>query len=164
MSQHDPIGPGKVVTMKYTLTGQDGKVLDASEPEGMDYLHGADNIVPGLEKQLHGRAVGDKLEAVVSPSEGYGERKGGPQKIPRTSFPDDIEIEVGMEFMAEGPGGDPMPVWVVGLSSNSIEIDRNHPLAGLTLIFDVEVLAIRSATKDEIAHGHPHGPGGQHHH
>ena len=134
MSQQDQIAPGSVVTIRYTLTGKDGKVLDESGAEGMDYLHGADNIVPGLEKQLVGRAVGDKLNAVVSPDEGYGERKGSPQKVPRKSFPDDVEI------------------------------DRNHPLAGMTLTFDVEILAIRSATKDELAHGHPHGLGGHHHH
>src|SRR5262245_60976102 len=143
MSQPDQIAPGKVVTMTYTLTGQDGKILDESGAEGMDYLHGADNIVPGLEKQLLGRAVGDKIKAVVLPMDGYGERKGSPQKVPRTSFPDDVEIEVGMEFLAEGPGGDPMPLWVVGVGPDTVEIDGNHPLAGLTLTFDVEVLAIR---------------------
>jgi FKBP-type peptidyl-prolyl cis-trans isomerase SlyD len=164
MSEQDPVGPGKVVTIKYKLTGEDGKVLDESDAEGMDYLHGAENIVPGLEKQLLGRKVGDTLKAVVPPAEGYGERKGGPQKLPRSSFPEDVEIEVGMEFLAEGPSGDPMPVWVVGVNASSVVIDRNHPLAGLTLTFDVEVLAIRAATKDEKAHGHPHGPGGHHHH
>jgi FKBP-type peptidyl-prolyl cis-trans isomerase SlyD len=164
MSQQGQIGPGKVVTIKYTLTGQDGKVLDESGADGMDYLHGSENIVPGLEKQLLGRAIGDKLTAVVPPLEGYGERKGSSQKIPRTTFPKDVDIKVGMEFMAEGPGGEPMPVWVVKVNSNNVEIDLNHPLAGLTLTFDVEVLAIRPATKDEIVHGHPHGPGGHHHH
>jgi FKBP-type peptidyl-prolyl cis-trans isomerase SlyD len=164
MTQDDRAVPGKVVTIRYRLTGQDGKVLDESGAEGMEYLHGESNIVPGLEKQLEGRAVGDKLEAVVSPAEGYGERIGGPQKVPRTSFPDDVEIEVGMEFVAQGPGGDPMPLWVVGVTEDSVEIDANHPLAGMTLNFDVEVLAIRAATKDEIAHGHPHGPEGHHHH
>jgi FKBP-type peptidyl-prolyl cis-trans isomerase SlyD len=164
VSPKDQIGPDKVVTIRYKLTGEDGKVLDESDAEGMDYLHGAENIVPGLEKQLLGRVVGDKIHAVVPPGEGYGERKGGPQKLPRSSFPEDVEIEVGMEFLAEGPSGDPMPVWVVGLSAGSVMIDRNHPLAGMTLTFDVEVLAIRAATKDEMDHGHPHGPEGHHHH
>jgi FKBP-type peptidyl-prolyl cis-trans isomerase SlyD len=164
VSSQDQIGPDKVVTIKYKLTGEDGKVLDESDAEGMDYLHGSENIVPGLEKQLAGHVVGDKLKAIVPPDEGYGERKGSPQKLPRSSFPEDVEIEVGMEFLAEGPSGDPMPVWVVGVSASSIVIDRNHPLAGLTLAFDVEVMAIRPATKDEIEHGHPHGPDAHHHH
>ena len=163
MSQDDRVASGKVVTMKYRLTGPDGKVLD-EDAEGMEYLHGVRNIVLGFEKQLAGRAVGDKLEAVVSPAEGYSERMGGPQKVPRTSFPDDVEIEVGMEFVAQGPGGDPMPLWVVGVDADNVEIDANHPLAGMTLTFDVEIVAIRSATKDEMAHGHPHGPEGHHHH
>lgn len=164
MSEQDHVGPDKVVTIKYTLTGQDGKIIDESGSEGMDYLHGAENIVPGLEKKLKGHAVGDKLKVVVSPVEGYGERKGSSQKLPRSAFPKDTEVEVGMEFMAEGPDGDPLPVWVVGVTASQVEIDRNHPLAGVTLTFDVEVLSIRSATKDEIAHGHPHGLGGHHHH
>jgi FKBP-type peptidyl-prolyl cis-trans isomerase SlyD len=164
MSESDRVSDGKVVTIKYVLTGPDGKILDESGPEGMEYLHGASNIVPGLEKQLQGRAVGESLKAVVLPADGYGERRGGTQNVPRTSFPDDFEIEVGMEFMAESPEGDPMPLWVVGLGPDTVEIDANHPLAGLTLAFDVEILGIRPATPDEIAHGHPHGPEGHHHH
>jgi FKBP-type peptidyl-prolyl cis-trans isomerase SlyD len=164
MSQQDQIAPGKVVTLKYTLTGEDGKILDQSGAEGIDYLHGAGNVVPGLETQMLGRAVGDKLKAIVAPADGYGERRGTPQKVPRTAFPDDVELEVGMEFMAEDPAGDPMPLWIVGVGKDDVEVDANHPLAGLTLTFDVEVLAIRPATGDEIAHGHPHGPDGHHHH
>lgn len=164
MSQRDEVAPGKVVTMRYVLTGQDGKVLEESGAEGIDYLQGAGNIVPGLETQMVGRAVGDKLKAVVLPADGYGERRGKPQKVPRTAFPEDVDLEVGMEFMAEDPNGDPMPLWIVGVSSDSVEVDGNHPLAGLTLTFDVEVLAIRPATQDELAHGHPHGPDGHHHH
>src|SRR3954463_8306070 len=140
MSQKDAIGPGKVVTIKYTLTGENGSTLDESGPEGMDYLHGAENIVPGLEKQLEGRVVSDKVRAVVPAAEGYGEREGASQNVARSSFPDDVEIEVGMQFMAEGPEGDPMPVWIVGVTPSQVEIDFNHPLAGMTLIFDVEVL------------------------
>jgi FKBP-type peptidyl-prolyl cis-trans isomerase SlyD len=164
MSNQDRIGSGKVVVMKYTLTDQAGKVLDESGDEGMDYLHGGENIVPGLEKQLEGRAVGDKLKAVVSPAEGYGEREGDSQKVPRSAFPDDTDIEVGMQFVAEDSDGEPMPVWVVGVTPQEVEIDANHPLAGITLTFDVEIVSIRQGTDDEIAHGHPHGPDGHHHH
>jgi FKBP-type peptidyl-prolyl cis-trans isomerase SlyD len=158
------VANGKVVTLKYRLTGEDGKVLDDSGDEGMDYLHGASNIVPGLEKKLTGLAVGDKLTVEVSPEEGYGEREGGPEKVPRDSFPDDFELEVGMEFLADDADGEPMPVWVVGLTDTEVEIDTNHPLAGVTLNFEVEILDIRDATTEEVAHGHPHGPEGHHHH
>jgi FKBP-type peptidyl-prolyl cis-trans isomerase SlyD len=155
---------GKIVTLWYRLTGEDGMVLDDSGDEGMDYLHGASNIVPGLEKKLTGQAVGDKLSVVVTPDEGYGVREGGPEKVPRDSFPDDFELEVGMEFLADDDKGEPMPVWVVGLTDTEVEIDTNHPLAGITLKFDIEILDIRDATTEEMAHGHPHGPGGHHHH
>ena len=129
MSAKDSIGSGKVVTINYTLTGEDGKTLDESGPEGMDYLHAAENIVPGLEKQLEGRVVGDKLRAVVPALEGYGERKGGSQKVARSSFPDDVEIEAGMQFMAEGPEGDPMPVWSCR-SHSEPDRDRFQPSSG----------------------------------
>jgi len=157
------VGPGKVVTIHYTLTDDAGKELDRSGDEPMDYLHGAENVVLGLEKQLEGRAVGDKLRAVVKPEEGYGKRLPGSQTLPLAAFPDDAEIEVGTQFAAEGEDGEPVPVWVVSVSPTEVEIDRNHPLAGVTLTFDVEVLAVRDATKDELAHGHPHGPDGHHH-
>ncbi|HKQ69916.1 MAG TPA: Spx/MgsR family RNA polymerase-binding regulatory protein [Polyangiaceae bacterium] len=164
MSEPNQVEKGKVVTIKYRLTGEDGKLLDESGDEGMDYLHGANNIVPGLEKKMGGRSVGDKLAVVVSPEDGYGKRVGGSQKVPRDSFPDDVDVEVGMEFLAEGPRGKPMPVWVVGMSDTEIEIDANHPLAGATLHFEVEVLAVRAASAEERSHGHPHGPDGHHHH
>jgi FKBP-type peptidyl-prolyl cis-trans isomerase SlyD len=164
MSQKEQIEAGKVVTMRYALTGPDGKVLDESDDEGMDYLHGADNIVPGLEKQLVGHIVGDTLTAVVSPEEGYGQRKGSPQMIPRSSFPDDVELEVGMEFEAEGPNGEPLPLWITAVTATEVEIDRNHPLAGMELKFEVEIVAIRAASDEEKAHGHPHGPDGHGHH
>src|SRR5262245_36364470 len=143
MSQPDQIAPGKVVTMTYTLTGQDGKILDESGAEGMDYLHGADNIVPGLEQQLLWRAVGDKIKAVALPMAGYARRQGSPQHGSRTCLPADVEIEGGMELLAEGPGGYPMPLWVGGVRRGTGEIDGNHPLARLPLTFDVEVLGIR---------------------
>jgi FKBP-type peptidyl-prolyl cis-trans isomerase SlyD len=164
MGEKDQIANGKVVTLFYRLTGEDGKVLDDSGEEGMEYLHGADNIVPGLEKAITGHVVGDKLSVVVSPEEGYGKRVGGPQKVPRDTFPDDLELEVGMQFLADGEDGEELPVWIVGVTTTEVEIDANHPLAGATLKFEVEIRAIRPATSEELAHGHPHGPDGHHHH
>jgi FKBP-type peptidyl-prolyl cis-trans isomerase SlyD len=158
-----PIANDQVVTLRYRLTGEDGKVLDESGDEGMEYLHGAENIVPGLEKKITGRSVGDKLSVVVAPEDGYGKRVGSPRKVGRDAFPDDVELEVGMQFLAEDAAGEPLPVWVTGLTSTDVEIDANHPLAGVTLSFEVEILAVRPATKEELAHGHPHGPEGHHH-
>jgi len=93
----------------------------------MEYLHGADNIVPGLERKITGRVVGDKLSVVVTPEEGYGKRVGGSQKVPRDSFPDDVDLEVGMQFWPRAPGQTDA-VWVVGVTPTEVEIDANHPL------------------------------------
>ena len=128
------------------------------------YLHGADNIVPGLEKELAGKGVGDKLQVVVSPEEGYGPKQATkPQAVPRLAFPKGASIEVGMSFLVEGPNAQPMPVWVSKVQGPTVYIDTNHPLAGVTLHFDVEVVGVREATAEELEHGHPHGPGAHHH-
>jgi FKBP-type peptidyl-prolyl cis-trans isomerase SlyD len=157
------IADGQVVIMQYTLRGDDGEVLDSSTPDDpMAYLHGADNIVPGLEKALTGKGVGFKGKVTVSPAEGYGERDEDdePDAIPRTAFPPDMEIEPGMTFMAEGPDDEHAPIWIVGIEGDKVLVDSQHPLSGKTLHFEVEVMAIRAATADELAHGHPHGPDG----
>lgn len=161
------IADGQVVVMQYTLRGDDGEVLDASTPDDpMAYLHGAENIVPGLEKALAGKGVGYKGKVTVSPAEGYGELDGDnePDAIPRKAFPPDMDVEPGMTFMAEGQDGEHAPIWVVGVEGDKILVTSEHPLAGKTLHFEVEVLAIRTATTDELAHGHPHGPDGHAHH
>lgn len=160
------IAAGQVVVLEYELRDDDGELLDASTADDpMTYLHGADNIVPGLEKALAGKAVGFKGKVSVPPADGYGEAEDEqPDAIPRKAFPADMEIEAGMTFMAEGPNDEHAPIWVVGVEGDKIFVSSQHPLAGKTLHFEVEVLAIRPATKDELAHGHPHGPDGHGHH
>jgi len=157
---------GKVVTIHYTLTDDDGDVLDSSrDGDPLDYLHGHGGIVPGLEQGLEGKAAGTAVKITVSPKDGYGEPTGpGPRTVPRDAFPDDVELEPGMQFFAPGPNGKRMPIWITDVKPDGVEIDINHPLAGATLHFDVEVVGVRDATKDELAHGHPHGPDGHHHH
>lgn len=161
----DSIADGKVVEFHYTLTDGDGNVIDSSSGrDPLAYLHGASNIVPGLERQMADKAVGDKFMAVVPPAEGYGERhEGAGQTVPRTAFPDDLDVQVGMTFMARADNGQQVQVWVSGVQGDQVLIDLNHPLAGATLHFDVEVVTIRDATDEEKAHGHPHGPGGHDH-
>lgn len=158
------VAEGKVVSIHYTLRDDEGSVLDSSQGgPPMMYLHGAENIVPGLEKQLTGQSVGDKVEAVVPPAEGYGERRGpGPQQVPRSAFPEDADLEVGMQVMAQGASGDPIALWLVGLAEDHVLVDTNHPLAGVTLHFEVEITGVRAASEEELEHGHPHGPGGAH--
>jgi FKBP-type peptidyl-prolyl cis-trans isomerase SlyD len=157
-------GDGKVVSIHYTLKDDDGEVVDSSSGgEPLDYLHGAGNIVPGLEAAMIGRAIGDKFKVTVAPADGYGEVVGEPRPVPRSAFPPDADLEEGMQFFVRGPDGEPHPVWVAGISGDQVLIDANHPLAGENLNFEIEIVAIRDATKDEVEHGHPHGPDGHHH-
>jgi FKBP-type peptidyl-prolyl cis-trans isomerase SlyD len=158
------IAKNKVVKIKYVLRDGAGETLDESGDEPLEYLHGAHNIVPGLEKQLEGKTVGDKLTAVVPPEEGYGPRhKVKPQQIPRSKFPPDAELEKGMGFTMRTDDGRRVPVWIAKIQGPTVYVDPNHPLAGETLHFDVEVVDVRDANEEEVAHGHPHGPGGHHH-
>ncbi len=153
------IEAGKVVFFHYTLTDETGEVIDSSEgAEPLPYLHGAGNIVPGLERQMVGKCVGDRFEAVVPPEEGYGLPEGpGPQAIPRDAFPEDAELEEGLQFMAEDEDGESIPLWIVSIEDDAVIVDQNHPLAGVTLHFSIHITELRDATEDEIAHGHPHG-------
>jgi FKBP-type peptidyl-prolyl cis-trans isomerase SlyD len=153
----------KVVSIDYTLTGSDGQVIDSSEGRGpLAYLHGAGNIIPGLEKALAGKSAGDAVNAKIPPSEAYGEKDPQlVQAVPRDRFPAQ-DIKVGMQFQAQG-GGQSRVVTVVNVDPENVTIDANHPLAGQTLNFDVKVVEVRDATQEELAHGHVHGAGGHQH-
>lgn len=160
------ITKGKVVTMSYLLVNDAGEELDKSEPgEPLVYLHGVGQIVPGLEKQLEGLKKGDKLTRLkVLPAEAYGELRPDLQlTVSRKQFPQDADLEAGMRFWAHTPEGQKHPFTVVAVAGDDIDIDGNHPLAGETLFFDVEIESIREATKEEMEHGHAHGPGGHSH-
>lgn len=158
------IAENTAVTFHYTLTSDAGEVIDSSAGrEPLAYLHGAGTIVPGLENALEGRAAGDRFEVKVSPEEGYGLRhEGMVQTVPRSAFQGVEQIEVGMQFQARGPQG-AMSVTVASVAEDEITVDGNHPLAGQTLHFAIEVVSVRAASEDELAHGHVHGPGGHQH-
>jgi FKBP-type peptidyl-prolyl cis-trans isomerase SlyD len=160
------IADGCVVAMDYTLKTEDGSLIDTSEgDEPMWYLHGSGQIVPGLESALTGRAAGDKLEAVVPPEEGYGPRHDDRVlTVPRSKLPDSPEPEVGMQLEAQGRRGEQVVLWVTDINGDEVTLDGNHPLAGQTLHFEIEVKEVRAATADEKQHGHAHGPDGHHHH
>lgn len=155
---------GRVATIHYTLTDDEGTVIDKSAPETpLAYLHGAGNIIPGLENALTGKQAGDKLNVDVAPEQGYGvHHPQMVQQVPRTAFPDDVQITPGMQFEAHGEHG-PVVVMVTGIDDEHITVDGNHPLAGRNLHFAVEVAEVREPTEDERSHGHVHGPGGAHH-
>jgi FKBP-type peptidyl-prolyl cis-trans isomerase SlyD len=154
---------GMVVTMHYTLTDDSGEILDSSRGgEPLSYLHGHGNIIPGLEKALEGVIAGHKAKVSVPAEEGYGEKN--PEAIfeaPREHFPPDMELKVGERVTADGPEG-PISFMIVSVNDKGAVLDANHPLAGQTLHFDVEIVRVREATKEEIDHGHTHEGGHQH--
>jgi len=147
-----------VVSFHYTLTNSDGETLDSSQGrDPLSYLHGAQNIVPGLERELDGKTVGDALQVVVQPAEGYGEFNPAlVQQVPMNAFDGVGQVEVGMQFQAQGPEGQTTMITVREVGEEEVTIDANHPLAGQTLHFDVTIEDIRPATGEEIEHGHVH--------
>ncbi len=149
-----------VVSLRYVLTANGKEVENGT----IDYLHGHGNIIAGLEAGLEGAAVGDSREVEVPPELGYGERiEDAIQQVPRSVFPADMVMAPGMQFGAQTPDGQMIPVWVLHVDEDFIVVDANHPMSGVTLTFNVDILAIRAGTDEEIAHGHMHGADGHDH-
>jgi len=158
------ITANKVVTISYTLRADDGEIIDRSEDSApLVYLHGAKNIVPGLEEELEGAAKGDSIKASIPPEKGYGPRIGDAQEVPRRLFPEGAELAAGMQVLAHDDQGRQIPFFITGLSEDTVTVDPNHPLAGETLHFEVTIESLRDATEEEIQHGHPHEDGVQGH-
>ncbi|MBC7385316.1 MAG: peptidylprolyl isomerase [Cryobacterium sp.] len=159
------IGSGKVVGMSYRLTDDKGVLLDqASHDEPFLYIQGASQIVPGLEKALEGVKIGEKKKVSVDAEEGYGPLHDGlKMTVKKDQFPGIEEIQPGMQFQAQSPEGHGMVFTITDVKGDDVTIDGNHPLAGQTLHFAVEILSIREATEEEMSHGHVHGEGGHHH-
>jgi FKBP-type peptidyl-prolyl cis-trans isomerase SlyD len=158
------VSANHVVTINYTLKDNDNNVIDKSDDASFSYLHGASNIIPGLENALQGKASGDAISVSIAPEEGYGIRDEAKiQNVPRDAFPPDASLEPGMQFHAEGPEGQSVVVTVATVADDAVTVDANHPLAGMTLNFDVTVADIREASAEELEHGHVHGPHGHHH-
>ncbi len=158
------VGKNSVVAIDYTLTGPDGAVIDTSKGrEPLPYLHGAGNIIAGLERALEGKVKGDSLKVTIAPVDAYGEKDlQQVQVVPKTSFQGVPDIKEGMQFRAQGPNGMQV-VTVTKIEGDKVTVDGNHPLAGITLTFDVEIKDVREASKEELEHGHVHEPGGHHH-
>ena len=154
------IADAKVVSIHYTLKNKDGELLDKSEEgEPLSYVHGTESIIPGLEAALAGKSAGDKLSVSVAPEQGYGLRSESlVQELPRDAFGEIDDIQEGMRFQAESENGTQV-ISVTNVAADVITVDGNHPLAGETLNFDVEVDNVRDATTQEIEHGHVHSDG-----
>ncbi|MBK8169200.1 MAG: FKBP-type peptidyl-prolyl cis-trans isomerase [Sandaracinaceae bacterium] len=158
------IAAASVVTLDYVLKDEKGVTIDESAGHPLVYLHGHDMIVPGLENALAGHAVGDNVKVAVPPGEGYGERgEEQPMSVPLDRLPKDIKPEAGMMLDAVGPDGNSVTLWIMDVKPDAVLVTAEHPLAGVTLHFDVTVKEVRAATKEELEHGHAHGEGGHHH-
>ena len=158
------IAENKVVTLEFTVkNAETGDLIETSEgSEPLVYLHGFNNLVPGLEAELAGKTVGDSYDVTVSPEEGYGVRDESlVQDVPKEAFQGIEKVEVGMEFQADSPNG-PVVVEVTKIEGDTVTVDSNHPLAGVTLGFSGVIEEIREATDSELEHGHIHGPGCSH--
>ena len=153
-----------VVQMHYKLTNKEGMLLDTSEGrEPLTFLHGKGMLIPGLEKQLEGKKVGDKFLAEVNADEAYGQRHDDMiHVVPKANFNGDGELKPGLQIQIDTNQGQQIAI-VTKVEGDDVTVDMNHPLAGMDLIFDIEITKIRKATEEELSHGHVHGPGGHQH-
>ena len=157
------VSSDRVVTLHYTLTGDDGAVIDKSTGEPLSYLHGHGNIIPGLEQALEGTEAGFQSRVTIEPDQGYGERRDDMViGVAREQFDPGMDLKPGLQVMANGPQGD-VVFTVVEVGDEEVTLDGHHPLAGQRLHFDVEITDVRAATDEELTHGHVHGAGGHHH-
>jgi len=165
MTNPQTISDGKVVTIHYKLTLDNGTVVDSSEGQDpLAYLHGTGSIVSGLESALEGRSAGDSFNVKVAPEDGYGQRSpDAVQVVARDVFPEDAKLEPGISFHAMDENQQALIGTITAVEGEKITVDFNHPMAGLNLNFEIEVTEIRDATDEEKEHGHVHGSGGHEH-
>lgn len=151
------IQKGRVVGMHYTLRDEEGEIIDTSQGrEPLVFLQGFGNIIPGLESELEGKKLGDALDVVVEPENGYGlKHEQLIQQVPRAAFEGVDELQIGMQFQAQTEQG-PVPIRIVAIEGEEVTIDGNHELAGVRLHFSVSIESIREASEEELAHGHAH--------
>lgn len=156
---NDKVADNMVVSIAYELKLNDGEVIDAATSSSpLTYLHGASNIIPGLERELAGLKVGDTRRVEVAPGDAYGEVDPDEfQLVPRTIFPETLELEEGMGLrLIDQATGQPVEAYVAEVHPDTVLLDFNHPLAGETLYFEIEVIELRTASTEELAHGHAH--------
>jgi len=163
MTEELKVKDGHVVSMEYTLK-VDGDVADSSEGrEPLEFVHGAGNIIPGLEREMTGMAVGESKDVVVPAADAYGEQDDSAfMDVPRGQFPKEIPIEVGTEIQVQNQNGQPMYSRIEKIEGENVRLNFNHPLAGKELHFAVKVVGLRDATPEEKEHGHVHSPDHKH--
>lgn len=155
------ISKHSVVGIDYTLKNEEGQVLDTSAgKEPLLYMHGVGQLIPGLENELAGKTAGDAVNAVIPPADAYGERRAElVQLVPKANFQGGGELKEGIQVQVDAGQG-PMVAVVTKIDGETVTLDLNHPLAGVTLYFDVDIKTVREATASEIEHGHAHGADG----
>ncbi len=155
------IEDGKVAMIHYSLKNESGETIDSTQnAQPMGYLHGHNNLMPGLEKALNGKDEGEKFAVSLAPEDAFGPHDDKHvRQIPKDQFDNLDELKVGMHLQVKSPQGSQI-VTVKAVTEENVTVDFNHPLAGQTLHFDIEVLEVRDATAEELEHGHIHGQGG----
>jgi FKBP-type peptidyl-prolyl cis-trans isomerase SlyD len=163
MSDELKVADGQVVSIDYTLR-VDGEVIDSSDGhEPLEFLQGEGNIIPGLERELYGMAVGESKKVVVAAADGYGEfDEEALVEVPKAEFPAQIPLELGIELQVRGQDGETMHGHISNIGDETVELDFNHPLAGKELHFDVTIAGLREASDEELLHGHVHGDEHEH--
>ncbi len=159
-----PIGSNKVVTIHYTLKDESGNLLDSTiGAQPFSYLTGFEQIIPKLEEEIDTMLIGGKKNVLITAEDAYGEyRDDLVHHVKKANFPDDVELEIGMQFVTNAPDGTQMPFVIKEINGEDITIDFNHPLAGKNLDFEIELVDVRDATEEELTHGHVHGPHSHH--
>jgi FKBP-type peptidyl-prolyl cis-trans isomerase SlyD len=159
MSADLTLSDGHVGILRYTLKNAKGEVLDSTEGQGpRPYLHGADNMLPGIEAALAGKSEGDTLSGELSPKDAFGVNDGkDPQRVRRKTLPKGRDWQPGMPFAMKDEGGEVAQFWVTDVRGAWVWITGNHPLAGESVNYEIEVIRVRLAKPVEISHGHPHG-------
>ena len=160
-----PIEPNKVVTFNYILKDSEGTLIDTTEnKDPFSFISGYNQILPKLEEAISRMIIGSKKEVKLSAAEAYGEfDEKAIQQVKRSQFPADLNIEVGMSYIANSQDGEQTNFVITEVKEDDVTIDFNHQLAGKDLEFNVELLDVRNATEEELNHGHVHGPGGHQH-
>ena len=161
MSKITTVKKDRVVSINFVLRDENGEMLDQSEEgQPLEYLHGHHDIVPGLEKALEGKHVGEHVRVIIPPSEAYGEYEVSlVDEVSREQFPGIDDIQPGMQFQTTMDDGAPMVIHVTAVDEEVVVVDGNHPLAGVTLVFEVDIIDVRQACEDELDHGHVHAGG-----
>ena len=160
-----PLKSNQVVTMNFTLKDDSGNVLDSTkENDSFSFISGANQVLPKLEEKIGEMLIGSKKDVVLAPEDGYGVyQQEAVRTIKKSEFPEDVELDKGMGFLAKSPQGKDVQFFIKEIEGEKITVDFNHPLAGKTLHFNLELLNLRDATPEELNHGHVHDAGGHHH-